>query len=151
MAKSESERKTRSDRFPLTLHRTGQFCKKIKGKLYYFGTDKQRASRRYLEQAACLRAHNDLKLTDIAPPAQMKLRHSNKTMIYYGRLQSPRPVLSAEKVLNVPQHASGPFGACRLGLRLFARPRDEPSFVRVPLSCCGPDRVILGDARRPGL
>ena len=41
MAKSESERKTRSDKFPLTLHQTGQFCKKIKGTLYYFGADKQ--------------------------------------------------------------------------------------------------------------
>jgi hypothetical protein len=45
-----SKRKTRSDKFPLTLHKTGQFCKKIKGKLYYLGTDKQQALQRYLEQ-----------------------------------------------------------------------------------------------------
>ncbi|MHC4632431.1 MAG: tyrosine-type recombinase/integrase [Planctomycetota bacterium] len=43
-----------SDKFPLTLHKTGQFCKKIKGKLYYFGTDKKAALERYLEQAAYL-------------------------------------------------------------------------------------------------
>ena len=49
-------RKTRSDKFPLTLHKTGQFCKKIKGKLYYFGTDKKAALSRYLEQAAYLHA-----------------------------------------------------------------------------------------------
>ena len=30
-------------------------------------------------------------------------------MIYSGRLQSPRPALSAKNVLDVPQHASGPF------------------------------------------
>ena len=54
MAKSNSKRKTRSDKFPLTLHKTGQFCKKIKGKLYYFGTDKQQALQRYLEQATYL-------------------------------------------------------------------------------------------------
>ena len=57
MAKSKSnykKRKTRSDKFPLTLHKTGQFCKKIKGKLYYFGTDKKIALERYFEQAACL-------------------------------------------------------------------------------------------------
>ena len=54
MAKSHSKRKTRSDKFPLTLHNTGQYCKKIKGKLYYFGTDKKEALSRYLEQAAYL-------------------------------------------------------------------------------------------------
>ena len=52
--KSNSKRKTRSDKFPLTLHPTGQYCKKIKGKLYYFGTDKKLSLRRYLEQAAYL-------------------------------------------------------------------------------------------------
>lgn len=56
MAKSSSKRKTRSDKFPLTLHKTGQYCKKIKGKLYYFGTDKKAALDRYLEQAAYLHA-----------------------------------------------------------------------------------------------
>jgi hypothetical protein len=48
------KRKTRSDKFPLTLHPTGQFCKKIKGKLYYFGSDKKLALQRYLEQAASI-------------------------------------------------------------------------------------------------
>ena len=52
MAKSNSKRKTRSDKFPLTLHPTGQYCKKIKGKLYYFGSEKKTALERYLEQAA---------------------------------------------------------------------------------------------------
>jgi integrase len=56
MAKPKSKRKTRSDKFPLTLHNTGQFCKRIKGKLYYFGTNKQKALQRYLEQAAYLHA-----------------------------------------------------------------------------------------------
>jgi len=56
MAKPDSKRKTRSDKFPLTLHKTGQYCKKIKGKLYYFGTDKKAALNRYLEQAAYLHA-----------------------------------------------------------------------------------------------
>jgi len=56
MAKSSSKRTTRSDKFPLTLHKTGQYCKKIKGKLYYFGTDKKAALNNYLEQAAYLHA-----------------------------------------------------------------------------------------------
>ena len=34
------------------LHPKGQYCKKIRGKLYYFGAHKQQALQRYLEQAA---------------------------------------------------------------------------------------------------
>ncbi len=53
MSESDKKsRKTRYDKFPLTLHPTGQFCKKIKGKLYYFGNDKKLALQRYLEQAS---------------------------------------------------------------------------------------------------
>jgi len=47
MTTSNSKRKIRSDKFPLTLHKTGQYCKKIKGKFYYFGSDKQQALERY--------------------------------------------------------------------------------------------------------
>lgn len=44
----------RARKFPLTLHPTGQYCKKIQGKLRYFGKDKQEALRRYYEQASAL-------------------------------------------------------------------------------------------------
>ena len=44
----------------------------------------------------------------------MVFRRSNKTMIYCGRLQRPMPVLSAKKVLDVLQHASGPFSPAAL-------------------------------------
>jgi integrase len=44
----------RAPRFPLTLHPTGQYCKKIRGKIYYFGKDRQEALRRYYEQASAL-------------------------------------------------------------------------------------------------
>jgi len=47
-----SKRKTRSDKFPLTLHPTGQYCKKIKGKIRYFGTDKKKALEKYLAQVS---------------------------------------------------------------------------------------------------
>jgi hypothetical protein len=58
MAKSNSKRKTRSDKFLLTLHKTGQYCKKIKGKIYYFGTEKSQALNRYLKQASYLHIGN---------------------------------------------------------------------------------------------
>ena len=51
---AKPKRKTRIDKFPLTLHPTGQYCKIIKGKLYYFGVDKRKALGRYLEQVAYL-------------------------------------------------------------------------------------------------
>ena len=54
MVKTKLKRKTRSDKFPLTLHPTGQFCKKIKSKLYYFGSDRKIALQRYLEQSSYL-------------------------------------------------------------------------------------------------
>ena len=46
----------RAHKFPFTLHPTGQFCKKIRGKIHYFGKDKQEALRRYYEQASALHA-----------------------------------------------------------------------------------------------
>jgi integrase len=51
---AKSKKRTRSDKFPLTKHPTGQYCKKIKGKLYYFGSEKRKALERYYEQAAYL-------------------------------------------------------------------------------------------------
>ena len=48
------KRKTRSDKFPLTLHPSGQFCKKIKGKIYYFDSNKKAAIQKYLDQSTYL-------------------------------------------------------------------------------------------------
>jgi len=74
MAKSKpkSKRKTRSDKFPITLHPTRQYCKKIKGKLYYFGADKQQALERYLEQAAYLHAGKPPKSMPAADQLSIK-------------------------------------------------------------------------------
>ena len=53
------KRKTRSDKFPLTRHSTGQYCKKIHGKTFYFGSDKKEALQRYLDQAVFLHGSNN--------------------------------------------------------------------------------------------
>jgi hypothetical protein len=55
---SKTKRKTRSGKFPLTLHSTGQYCKKIKGKMFYFGKDKKQALERLFAASAsqsCIR------------------------------------------------------------------------------------------------
>ena len=72
MTTPTSERRPRSDKFPLTLHKTGQFCKKIKGKMYYFGTDRRQALDRYLEQAACLHAGRPVSHDSTADHLSMK-------------------------------------------------------------------------------
>jgi integrase len=61
MTKTIYKRKTRSDKFPLTLHKTGQYCKKIKGKIYYFGKDRALAMNRYYEQASYLHTQKSQK------------------------------------------------------------------------------------------
>ena len=70
---AKSKRKTRSDKFPLTLHKTGQLCKKIKGKIHYFGTDKQQAHQRYLEQAAYLHTGKGHKPTSVNNSFSIKI------------------------------------------------------------------------------
>ena len=66
------KRKRRSDKFPLTLHPTGQYCKKIKGKIRYFGTDKKKALERYLAQATYL--HGAQSLLQKASNGKMTLK-----------------------------------------------------------------------------
>lgn len=58
---AKPKRKTHSDKFPLSLHPTRQYCKRIKGKLYYFGVDKQKALERDLEQATYLHTGKGIK------------------------------------------------------------------------------------------
>jgi integrase len=88
-------RKTRSDKFPLTLHPTGQYCKKIKGKIRYFGTDKKRALKSYLAQTTFL--HGTQSLTKKAPNDKMTLR---KLVTLYLQYQHARVL--AENI--TPRH-----------------------------------------------
>ena len=54
-----STRKRRSDKFPLKLHPTGHYCKKIKGHIYYFGSDRKQALESYLDQAIFLHGYDN--------------------------------------------------------------------------------------------
>jgi len=75
------KRKTRSDKFPLTLHPTGQYCKKIKGKIHYFGSDKKRALKRYLDQAAYL--HGGQNGTTVRAGGTMSIRELRDLYLRY--------------------------------------------------------------------
>ena len=59
MVHRETKNKPEPDpaqRCPLRRHRTGQWFKKIRGKFYYFGSNKQEALQMYYEQASDLHA-----------------------------------------------------------------------------------------------
>jgi hypothetical protein len=78
-----SKRKTRSDKFPLTLHTTGQYCKKIKGRMYYFGSDKKQALEKYLDQATYL--HGGKNLIQKASNGNMTLKQLCDFYLQYQR------------------------------------------------------------------
>lgn len=62
--------------FPLTLHPTGQWCKRIHGKLNYFGMGRSAAHERYLHEAANLHAghpHDD----SVDAEVQTVKKHAN--------------------------------------------------------------------------
>lgn len=62
----------RSSKFPLTLHPTGQYCKKIRGRMHYFGKDRREALRLYFERASVLHMGKD---APVASAAGLTLRN----------------------------------------------------------------------------
>ncbi|MEN6428073.1 MAG: tyrosine-type recombinase/integrase [Phycisphaerales bacterium] len=76
-ARAPAKRKTgagkRARKFPLTLHCTGQYCKKIRGRIHYLGRDKQEALRKYYEQASAL--HSGTSETAALLPSKLTLEN----------------------------------------------------------------------------
>jgi len=97
-----TKRKTRSDKFPLTLHPTGQYCKKIKGKIRYFGTDKKKALERYLVQATYL--HGAQSLLQKASNGKMTLKQLCDLYLQYQHSRVLAGALS-------PKHYSDQIGS----------------------------------------
>ena len=73
--------KIRSDKFPITLHPTGQYCKKIKGKIRHFGTDKKKALEKYSAQATYL--HGALSLGQKISNGKMTLKQICDLYLHY--------------------------------------------------------------------
>jgi hypothetical protein len=96
-----SKRKTRSDKFPLTLHPTGQYCKKIRGKIRYFGKDKKKALEKYLTQATYLHGAQSL--------AQ---KISNGKMTLKQLWQSNWPIRARRHVKVTDQRTRKDFAEC---------------------------------------
>jgi integrase len=64
--------RTKADKFPLWLHPSGQWCKKIRGRFHYFGTDRDEALKRFAAEWDDLKAGraprpraDDLTLADL--------------------------------------------------------------------------------------
>jgi integrase len=101
---NKKSRKQRSDKFPLTLHPTGQFCKKIKGKLYYFGNERQAAYQKYLEQASYIHL-NEGKSSSIENNLSIKTLCNLCLDYYESRVTSgeikPRQFYDQTRLLKV--------------------------------------------------
>ncbi|HEV3143767.1 MAG TPA: tyrosine-type recombinase/integrase [Gemmataceae bacterium] len=81
-SKSADSRKPYPD-FPLTKHQTGQWCKKVRGRIHYFGRDDKAALEKWLKE-------KDYLLAGIAPPVE-------------GQPEAPTVQLLVNKFLTAKQ------------------------------------------------
>src|SRR5689334_3950947 len=88
--------------FPLTRHPNGQWVKKIRGKIHYFGTDRQSALDRYQEERDDLHAgrkprgrRDGTTLADVLN----SFLHSKQLLTQSGEL-SPRSYADYEKTCD---------------------------------------------------
>lgn len=68
-----------ADRFPLYLHKTGQYAKKVRGRVHYFGKDREKALSRYMSERDALQA--GLVVRPEPTPAQVTLKTGCETLL----------------------------------------------------------------------
>ena len=119
-----SKRKRRSDKFPLTPHPSGQYCKKIKGRMRYFGTDKKQALERYLGQATYL--HGCQRSMQTASNGKMTLK---ELCDLYLKYQESR--VFADKL--TPKHYNDQTGCVRKLNSFLGRERKIESILTLDL------------------
>ena len=96
---NKKSRKTRSDKFPLTLHKTGQYCKKIKGKLYYFGVDKKQALQRYHEHATVLHSGKTI-LSTLQNNNDLSLKYLSNLYLEHQQLRASTGQLEFRQICD---------------------------------------------------
>jgi len=76
--------------FPLFLHATGQWAKKVRGKLHYFGVDSDAALKKWLDERDDLMAGRTPRLHPAAGPALRdavnRFLSSKKSLVGTGEL-----------------------------------------------------------------
>jgi site-specific recombinase XerD len=112
--------------FPLTPHKSGQFCKKIKGKIYYFGKidDPEAALRRYHEHANGLHAG---KISQIDRSGELTIAElANKFLAAKERKRASGDI---EAATFVEYHRD-----CELMVKHFGRHQEVTAITRKDLA-----------------
>jgi len=108
--------------FPLTAHRNGQFCKKIRGQLFYFGSvkDPDAALNRYHEHCAGLHAG---RITEVKRDAGLTVRELANRFLEAAEARRDAGELSPRTFVDY-------YRDCERLVRFFGRERVVESITR---------------------
>ena len=98
------------EEFPLTAHQNGQWCKKIKGKVWFFGvwSDPDAALRKYLDEVDEIQAGRDPRKTVVARLSSTELSVSDMCGLFLERQEA-----KAESGEITKRHFSDCLKSCR--------------------------------------
>ncbi len=108
--------------FPLTAHRNGQFCKKIRGQLFYFGSvkDPEAALNRYHEHCAGLHSG---RITEVKRDAGLTVRELANRFLEAAEARRDAGELSPRTFVDY-------YRDCERLVRFFGRERIVESITR---------------------